>query len=351
MRILILGGTSFAGRHITESALSRGHDVTLFNRNRTNATLFPQVEKISGDRDGGLEGLLGRTWDAVVDVNGYIPRLVADSANLLAKQVGHYLYVSTIGVFDIDNCPHEINELSKKVSIEGVSSENFMGEDHGALKLLCEEAATSVFTDSTTVLRPGYIAGPHDNTDRLSYWVDRFSKGGSVFIPHHPDDPFQITDARDLADFTILAVEQKIYGDFNITGPVDTWGKFVKSCEQTSQVKNNLIWVDDAGFIDAELGAPYRSFGAFPLRRVIPLAKNNASKAVAVGLTCRPISETVSDILTWQRTRKMSNREMPELNWEKIIKDDLLLSGENYWLAGITLEHEKEVLEKWKQRS
>ncbi|MCG8369403.1 MAG: NAD-dependent epimerase/dehydratase family protein, partial [Proteobacteria bacterium] len=211
--ILVLGGTGFIGPHTVREALRRGHSVTLFNRGRTDSTLFPDLETIKGDRDRGLDGLKNRQWDAVVDNSGYVPRHVRDSARLLAPNVGRYLFVSTASVyasFDVDN-----DEESPLATIADETVEEVTGETYGALKALCEKRVAAEYeADRLTILRPTYICGPGDHTDRFSYWPIRTGKGGEMLWPGTPEDFVQIVDVRDLANFTIDCLDRSIGGTY-----------------------------------------------------------------------------------------------------------------------------------------
>ena len=256
VKLLILGGTSFLGRHCVASALSRGHEVTLFNRNKTNSDIFPQVERLVGDRDGNLDALLGRKWDAVIDVNGYLPRLVRDSAQLLQANIGRYLYISTGSVYDLSVPIKSIDENSPLLATENINTEEFFGPAHGELKLQCEKVVAEYFPGRATILRPGLIAGPYDSTDRITYWVDRVARGGEVLVPAKPNDPIQFIDALDIAEFYLLTIENNINGIFNTSGEILTWREWLNVCQQASGSKVTLTWVDDANFVQSHLGVP-----------------------------------------------------------------------------------------------
>ncbi len=214
MSILILGGTGFIGPHMVREALRRGHEVSLFNRGRTNRDLFPDLKLYKGDRNNGLQSLEGGNWDVVVDNSGYVPRQVEDSARLLSSVVSHYLFVSTISVYAVSPAP--ITEESPLATMEEETDEEITGGTYGPMKALCEQRVTSVLGASrTTILRPTYICGPGDRTDRFTYWPVRTMRGGEMLWPGSPQDNIQIIDVRDLANFTVDCVEQKIAGIFN----------------------------------------------------------------------------------------------------------------------------------------
>jgi 2'-hydroxyisoflavone reductase len=208
LAILVLGGTRFLGPHVAEHALARGHSVTFFNRGRTNPGVLPQVERIQGDRNGELEGLKGRSWDVVIDTSGYVPRHVRLSAELLRPRVPHYVFISTVSVYASFAAANDESSAAGKLEDENV--EKVDGATYGPLKALCEAAATAVYgPDHTTILRPGLIVGPDDNTDRFTYWPARAARGGTLAAPGTPKDPVQVIDVRDLAEFTIRVVERR----------------------------------------------------------------------------------------------------------------------------------------------
>ncbi len=211
--ILVLGGTGFIGPHMVREALRRGHAVTLFNRGKTRAELFPDLETIIGDRDNGLSGLEGRRWDVVIDNSGYVPRHVQDSARLLAPNVSHYLFVSTVSVYA--DFVEDIDEDSPLATVADETTEERTNETYGPLKALCEQRVRDALGDErTTVLRPTYICGPGDPTDRFTWWPVRTARGGEMLWPGRPGDTIQIIDVRDFANFTIDWVEQRTAGTF-----------------------------------------------------------------------------------------------------------------------------------------
>ena len=215
LRILILGGARFVGVHITKLAVERGHSVTLFNQ--TKAQLFPEVETLVGDRDGQLDALRGRRWDVVIDDSGFVPRHVRLTAQLLAPNIRQYLFMSTVSVYaSFATGPDEGSSLGtlSDESIEKVDENTF-----GPLKALCEQAAAAVLPGRVTVLRPGYIAGPGDNSDRFTYWPARAARGGEMLAPDGPGDPIQYVDVRDLASFVLAAAENNVVGTFNVASP------------------------------------------------------------------------------------------------------------------------------------
>ena len=247
MNILILGGTKFLGRHLVDSALTRGHGVTLFNRGKTNPGLFPQVETILGDREHDINKLAGRAWDVVIDVAGYFPRIVRLAAASLreAGAVGRYVCISSISVYP-DASLHKIgiDESDAVGKLEDETVEEITGETYGPLKALCEKTVLDLYNDRGLVIRPGLIVGPNDPTDRFTYWPMRVARGGEVLAPEKPEVPAQIIDVRDLADFTIKLIEEKASGIYNATGPDYelTLGTLLEACKQVSGSDASFKW-------------------------------------------------------------------------------------------------------------
>jgi 2'-hydroxyisoflavone reductase len=311
--ILILGGTGFLGPHLVDSARARGHVVTLFNRGKTHPGLFPDLEKLHGDRDGHLEALAGRKWDAVIDTSGYVPRVVKQSADLLAPNVGQYVFISTISVYSDTSKPgmDESGPLEKLPEADA-QSEDVM-KYYGALKALCESTVETALPGRTCTIRPGLIVGPGDPTDRFTYWPVRLDRGGEVLAPGDGHDPMQFVDARDLADFAIGAVEQKTAGIFNATGPAPetplTTKAFLDSARAAINPAATLTWVpmpvleknkvepwsDLPGWVPGE--GDTAGFGTI-----------SAAKAIALGLKFRPAVETAKDTLAWWKQQPAEQR-------------------------------------------
>ena len=306
MKILILGGTQFVGRHLAKAALRRGHELTLFNRGRTGAGLFPEAEHLTGDRDGaGLEVLRGRSWDAVVDTCGYVPRVVRQSAELLAEAAARYVFISTISVYAGFKTPNQ-DETAPLGILEDPNTEEVTGETYGPLKVECEHAVEAAFPGRALIVRPGFIVGPYDPTDRFTYWPRRVAAGGDVLAPGTPEQPIQVIDARDLAAWTIHLVEREETGIYNATGPdyALTLGAVLETCQQVSGSDAYLRWVSDT-FLKANDADSTRllPFYVSSSSDMAGLMTADIGKAVAQGLTFRPLAETIADTLAWDKTR------------------------------------------------
>src|SRR2546423_203591 len=337
MRILILGGSVFLGRHIVDAALARGHEVTLFNRGQHNPELFPQVERLRGDRDGNLSALKGVRWDVVVDTCGFVPRVVRASAELLADAVELYVFVSSLSVY-ADFSQPGLQEDAPLATMPDESSED-VNEHYGALKALSEQAARDVMPGRFLAARPGLIVGPHDPTGRFTYWPRRVSEGGEVLAPGEVGRQIQFIDARDLAEWIVWAAEKRLTGVYNTNGPENllTMAELLDECRSVSGSDARFTWVSDE-FLEREgvgqwtelpfwiLGENYRGFMAI-----------DSSKAIAAGLGFRPLAETVRDTLNW--LAETSQEFFPETSGE--LKRPP---------AGITREREAELLSAWHER-
>ena len=240
MKILLIGGTRFLGRHPVTSARARGHEITLFNRGKTNPDLFSRVKTIRGDREKDLDQLSGQ-WDAVIDTCGYVPRVVNLSAEALKERVQQYVFISSISVYS-DFSKIGINESSDLGTLSDESVEEITGETYGPLKVLCEKAVQEVFGARALIVRPGLIVGPHDSTDRFTYWPVRINQGGDILTPERPDVLTQFIDARDLADFTIRLIEQNVSGVFNATGNPMTLNTLFETCKRVSKSNATFKW-------------------------------------------------------------------------------------------------------------
>jgi len=295
VRLLLLGGPKFVGRAVIDVASARGHEVTLFNRGTTGAGLYPELDRVVGDRDGGLEGLRGREWDAVVDTSGYLPRVVGQSAGLLADAVGHYVFVSSISVYA--SFAEVVDEGSELAELSAPGSED-ISADYGALKALCEREVDTAFPGRSTAVRAGLIVGPHDPTGRFTYWPHRVARGGDVLVPGPAWRPVQLVDVRDLAAWIVTAAEERLSGAFNATGPA-TMGAVLDAARRASGSTARAVEVDDAFLTGQGVG----EWMELPLwidpsnddwRHFMEV---DATRATAAGLTFRPLDETVAGAL------------------------------------------------------
>jgi 2'-hydroxyisoflavone reductase len=334
--ILILGGTGFIGPHMVAEALSRGHSVTLFNRGRTDNTLFPDLETITGDRNNGLDGLKGRQWDVVIDNSGYVPRHVRDSSRLLAANASHYLFVSTVSVYS--SFAVDIDEHSPLATIADENIEQVTGETYGALKALCERAVLEEMgAERTTILRPTYICGPGDRTDRFTWWPVRTSRGGAMLWPGQPGDHIQIIDVRDFGNFTIHCVEQKVAGVYNTATPERGYsiGQLLADCQSVTATDVEAVWIDEAFALAANRKQPVRNHGAFPVwhpqRGPDAMAAQVISAAARrAGMQTRPVRETVRNLMSWWQT-------LPAERTSKL-------------QAGMTPEYEADLIARWREQ-
>jgi 2'-hydroxyisoflavone reductase len=331
MRLLILGGTVFVGRALVEAAQERGHQVTLFNRGQHNPDLFPDVERLRGDRDGDLAALRGRTWDAVIDTCGYVPRIVRQSAELLADAVGHYTFISSISVYS-DLSQVGMDESSPVGRLEDETTETVDGDTYGPLKVLCEQAAEQALPGRALTLRPGLIVGPHDPSDRFTYWPVRVAKGGDVLAPGNPDYPIQIIDARDLAEWNVRMVEAGRTGVYNATGPdyALTMGRLLDECRAVSGSDARFVWASQEFLKEAGV-QPWTEMTLWVPEEpdTAGFSAVNCGKAFAAGLTIRPLADTIRATLAWDATRPADAERR----------------------AGLKPEREAELLQAWRSRT
>jgi 2'-hydroxyisoflavone reductase len=287
------------------AALARGHTVTLFNRGEHNAELFPEAEKLRGNRDGGLDVLKGRRWDAVVDPSGYFPRLVSASAELLADAAGHYTFISSLSVYKLPY-PGVLDESApvETLPADQQATEEITGETYGALKVLCEQAAERAFPGRTLILRPGLIVGPNDPTDRFTYWPTRVARGGEVLAPDDPRRTVQFIDVRDLAEWSLDLVEAGATGTYNATGPRQplTFEALLEACVAATGSEARFTWVDEATLL-AHNVEPFTELPLWVPAELKDFDRFDCSKAFAAGLSIRPLADTLQATLAWDATR------------------------------------------------
>jgi len=326
MKVLVLGGTVFLGRHLARAALDRGHHVTLFHRGRhpwqaddLSADARSRVDEIAGDRRGGLDRLAGRRWDAVIDPSGFFPDDVAASARALANAVGHYTFVSSISAcasFEpigiTEDGPALVLSDDERREGQTLDRENpahleRFGALYGALKVACEQEAETPLPGRALVVRPGLIVGPHDPTDRFSYWPERVAAGGDVLVPGRAQRHVQFIDVRDLAEWMIRLAEERRTGTLHATGPASplTMGALLETCRAESNSDARWVWRDDESLLAAGL-LPWRDLPLWipasdtSMRGFMSL---DCGRAIAAGLRFRPLADTVRDTRLWAATR------------------------------------------------
>jgi 2'-hydroxyisoflavone reductase len=320
LKLLLLGGTRFLGRHAVDAALARGHEVTTFTRGRIAPPWGPRVAHRVGNRDPalapGLAALAGGEWDAVIDTSGYVPRCVRASAQALAGRAGHYVFVSSLSAY-AEPTPPGLTEAAPLAELDDPATEEIMAH-YGALKAACEREVTAAFgADRVALVRPGLIVGPHDATDRFGYWVARFlapellgERGESIVVPAPRERPVQFVDARDLAAFVVGLSEQRVAGAFNACSERGQWtmGTLVDAlgaCAIRRGRAANPLWLDDATLVAAGV-APWTGLPLW-----IPAGDPAAAgflefdcrRAHGAGLVERPLSATIDDTAAWLRAR------------------------------------------------
>ena len=335
LKILILGGTGFIGPHQIRYAIARGHKVSMFNRGKTNPGLFPTGgEHLEGDRNGKLDALKGRKWDAVIDNPSTLPRWVRDAAAVLKGNAGQYLFISTLSVYK-DNSKIGMDENDPVIVLDDPTVEQVTGETYGGLKALAEQEATKAFGSRTTIVRPGLIVGPGDNTDRFTYWPVRLARGGEVMAPGSPLDPVQFIDGRDLAEWTIRLVENRSYGTFNAIGPAAplTFGEMLGGIRAVlpGSHKVHLTWVP-AAFLEEQKVAPWSDMPVWlPAEGdYLGFGRRTNAKAIAAGLTFRSLADTARATLDYHDSRAAERKAKLR--------------------AGVAAEKEAEVLTNWKAK-
>jgi len=315
MKILVLGGTRFLGRHLVAQALERGHAVTLLHRGASASGLFPQAEHRLADRNGDLAAALaGGTWDVAIDTSAYVPRHVDTAAAALAGRVGCYQLVSTISVYSDDAAPPLIEDSPLATLPDpNPDPEAITGANYGGLKALCEAAAWRHFgTAGCLVVRPGLIVGPFDPTGRFSWWVQRLRRGGEVLAPGDPAAPVQFIDARDLAAWMLQRAEAGGTGCFNLTGPMGgtTMGEWLETARAVLNPGATLTWIDDATLLAAGV-APWMELPLWLPAAQSALHQTTIERARACGLATRPLAQTLRDTAAWLATLPGSEPVMP----------------------------------------
>ena len=328
MKILLLGGPKFLGRHLIETILQRGHELTLFNRGQTNPELFPQVEKLLGNRDGDLEALQGKSWDAVIDTCGYLPRVVQASAELLKNSASHYTFISSISVYaNFRNAG--MDESAALGHLADESAEEINGETYGPLKALCEQRVEEAFPGRVLQVRAGLIVGPFDPTDRFTYWPVRVAGGGEVLAPGQPGTAVQFIDVRDLADWIVGMSENHKCGAYNATGPAKplSMASLLEACREVSGSAATFTWAS-ADFLSEQKAAPWSELPLW-IPETDPdsagFSTVDCTKALGDGLRFRPLKDTIQATLSWAQNRAE--------DWN--------------WRAGLSPAREAELLQAW----
>ncbi len=337
LRILILGGTGFTGPYQVRYALSRSHKVTTFNRGKTHPGELPnEVEQLIGDRNGQLDALKDRQWDVAIDNPTTLPAWVRDAGQILKGNVGRYVFISTISVYaDTSKGVDETAPLAQydgpdpyKETLEAMRASGY--KTYGPLKALSEKEAEKWFPGKTLIIRPGLIVGPGDETDRFTYWTVRIDRGGEVLAPGTPTDPVQFIDARDLAEWTIRMGEKRGTRIYNATGPAKTLviGDMLGGIKTALSSNTNFTWVT-AEFLKQQNVQAWSDMPVWAGDET-ELARTNISRALAKGLTFRPLAETARDTLAWFKSQPQDRQ--------------------SHLRAGLTPEREAEVLSAWKKQ-
>ncbi len=332
LKILILGGTGFIGPHQVNYALERGHTVTLFNRGKTNTHLFPDVEKLKGDRNDNLTALEGdRKWDVVIDNSATIPRWVRQSASLLKGRTSQYMYVSSLSVYS-ETSKVGIAEDGAVFKLKDPAIEEITGETYGGMKALCEEESRKAFPENHTVLRPTLIVGPGDRTDRFTYWPARIYRGGEILAPGTPDDPAQIIDARDLSEWMIRLAESRTFGTFNASSRPMGMAEMLYGIKASTSTHGWFTWIP-ADFLEKQDVHPWSDMPVWfpPVGEFKGFSMFSVKKALDAGLTFRPLARTSRETMNWFSG-------LPEER-QKNLK------------SGLSPEREKEVLRLWHQNN
>jgi 2'-hydroxyisoflavone reductase len=337
LRILILGGTGFTGPYQVRYALSRGHKVTTFNRGKTHPGELPkEVEQLIGDRNGQLDALRDRQWDVAIDNPTTLPAWVRDAAQILKGSVERYVFISTISVYaDTGQGVDETAPLAKydgpdpyEETIEAVKASGY--KTYGPLKALSEKEAEKWFPGKTLIIRPGLIVGPRDETDRFTYWPLRIDRGGEVLAPGTPSDPVQFIDARDLAQWTIRMAEKRDTGIYNATGPAKPLevGQMLEQIKDALHSSATFTWLPTE-FLKQQKVEAWSDMPVWAGDE-LGLARTKIDRALAKGLTFRPLAETARDTLAWFKS-------LPQDRQSKL-------------RAGLTPEREVEALAAWKKQ-
>ena len=327
MQILILGGTRFLGRHLVEAALAQGHEVTLFHRGHTNPEVFPQLEHIHGDRTRDLSPLHARRWDVVLDTCGYTPRAVLESAQQLSGATEHYTFISTISVYRQPLASGTDETAAVSVLADNAEREEVTLDNYGALKGLCEGAVQEILPGRALIIRAGLLVGPYDPTDRFPYWIQRIAAGGEILAPLPATRRVQFIHARDISDWIIRMVEGRRTGVYNATGPSRplTMEALLATIRETLGTESTLEWVPERFLLEQGV-APWTELPLWLPSDQNSLMEVSTERALAAGLSVRPLEQTIREIHDWHTT----------------------LDGASTRSAGVSREREAAVLHAWK---
>jgi 2'-hydroxyisoflavone reductase len=329
MRLLVLGGTGFVGRAFVDVAIEAGHHVTLFNRGRSDPGAFPDAEHVTGDRERDLSALDGRTWDAVFDASCYLPRVARLSARALAGRVGVYAFVSSLSVYS-DMQRSDQDESAAVGTIDDPRTEVIDERTYGPLKVLAEREVQDAFGERALIERPGFIVGPHDNIDRMPWWLRRVAAGGTVAAPSGPDYPLQLIDARDIAVWSLSMMEGGRGGVFNLCGPDRPLrlGELLETISDVTGSGAEFVWLPESFLAEEGIDPDEEPFPYWlgPAAESAPTFSNR--RAIDAGLTFRPVRDTIRDEVAWDRARPQERLD-----------------------RGIDPDRERELLERWRQRS
>lgn len=347
LKILLLGGTGNIGPHFIDAALARGHHVAVFSRGKRSVDLPPAAEHLIGDRETDLASIQGRDWDAVLDLATYAPEWVKTLGEAIASRVKQYLFISTVSVYDHP----ELNDRTLETSqvLESVSNP---GEKYGVDKVLCEREALKQFGTRTLILRPSYIVGPRDQVGFLSFWPLRMQRRGDMLVPGDRGLPFQCIDVRDLAAFALRLIEKGTSGTFNVVGPasVTTFGQFIDSARDVASGSVNPIWLPArriASQPDAELWRKslFWSWYSESSGQANIMRMSN-TRALAAGLTVRPLKDTIADTLAWYRQQPAAVQATLAPGYQREQTEGRQQSAEALWNTYLT--REAEVLAAWR---
>jgi 2'-hydroxyisoflavone reductase len=342
MNLLIIGGTRFLGRHLVSAALARKHEVTLFNRGQHHSEDLTKVESVRGDRNSDLAKLQGRLWDAVVDTCGFLPRTVRASTENLSHSVNRYVFISSLSVYadvsaigvdetaPLATLTERQLEEANAIDSSGQTSAVTYGKMYGGLKALCEQAAEEVLPNRLLIIRPGLIVGPHDYTDRFTYWVVRVARGGEVLAPGPSQRYVQFIDVRDLAEWIVRLIERQETGVYNANGLPNTltMERLLEECKVAGESDASFTWVSE-DFLLQEKVASWSEMPLWLPEQAAPHLKGfmfiSCDKAVGAGLRFRRLDDTIKDTLVWYMTNCL-NQELQ---------------------AGIDAKKERSLLQKW----